>query len=174
MNEPSASNSLSIKQKQTIGLLMIILFVIGIGIGILLAGKPTTIVNNYSNNQGQQHDDSTLEPIDGTPSVNLVLHEDPVSGWNAQLITENFSFAPEKAGSAFVENEGHAHIYVDGVKNSRVYSEWFYLGVLEPGEREVKVILSGNDHSELKVDDKPVTDTEYAHVHAEDEPEHSH
>ena len=36
-------------------------------------------------------------------------------------------FAPENVNQADVDGQGHAHIYVDGEKVSRVYGERFHL-----------------------------------------------
>jgi hypothetical protein len=51
------------------------------------------------------------------------------------------------------DNQGHAHIYVNGVKVSRVYSKWYYLSsaFLKPGENNVSVTLNANDHSEWAI-----------------------
>ena len=52
--------------------------------------------------------------------------------------------------------EGHAHIYVDGVKIGRVYGTWFFLGGLSPGEYEVRVTLTANTHPPYERDGEPL------------------
>ena len=79
-------------------------------------------------------------------SVSLQVIADSVSGYNLRIATQGFRFAPENAGAAHVPGEGHAHLYVNGVK-TRVYSEWFHLDGLAPGTHEVRVTLNANDHS---------------------------
>ncbi len=98
------------------------------------------------------------EPIDvaawpTVPKVTLTLHSDSLAGFNAEITTENFAFAPQHVNGAVVPNEGHAHIYVDGKKHARVYGNWFHV----PGElfaahgtHTVVVTLNANDHSDLE------------------------
>ena len=50
------------------------------------------------------------------PQIDLVIHEDAMSGLNLEIITQNFRFAPEHASSDHVAGEGHAHLYIDGEK----------------------------------------------------------
>jgi len=83
-------------------------------------------------------------------SVSLQVIVDSVSGYNLRIATHGFRFAPESAGAAHVPGEGHAHLYVNGVK-TRVYSEWFHLDGLAPGTNEVRVTLNANDHSSYAV-----------------------
>ena len=80
-------------------------------------------------------------------SVSLQADVDSLSGVNVQIITEGFSFSPENVNGQHMDGKGHAHIYVDGVKLSRVYTPWHHLSDLEPGMREIKVILNDNNHN---------------------------
>lgn len=106
------------------------------------------------------HDETVdVSDLDPTPSVTVEVTEDPTSGWNLHAEVEGHEFAPESASTEAVDGEGHAHIYVDGEKLTRLYGEWYFLGDLEPGEREVRVELSANDHSPLAVDGAVVDDT---------------
>ena len=54
--------------------------------------------------------------------------------------------APERQ-SGEVLGEGHAHIYVDGDKLGRLYTDWFHIASLEPGIHEIRVSLNGNNHA---------------------------
>ncbi|MEL7208351.1 MAG: hypothetical protein AAGK32_09000, partial [Actinomycetota bacterium] len=110
------------------------------------------------------HRRSEAEPVDAsgfaeTPSVSIEVVEDPKSGHNLFATFEGHEMAPEAVSTEAVEGEGHAHIYVDGEKLTRLYGEALHLGDLEPGMREITVELSANDHSPLAVDGEPVTDT---------------
>ena len=93
------------------------------------------------------HHDSTIEAA-GHMSVAFETSVDSVTGLNVQIIPEGVTFAAEKVNEAHVEGEGHAHIYVNGEKISRVYTPWYYLGDLEPGEYEIRVTLNANSHEE--------------------------
>ena len=92
-----------------------------------------------------------IPPGVAVPAVDLEAAPDPVSGWNLRVRTTNFVFAPERASQGHVDGEGHAHLYVDGVKVARIYGEWHHIDPLPDGEHELRVELSSNDHSTLAV-----------------------
>ena len=50
-----------------------------------------------------------------------------------------------------VPGEGHAHVYLDGRKIMRIYSEWFHLNTYQFSTRSGEQLLStefvGNDHA---------------------------
>jgi len=83
------------------------------------------------------------------PTLEVFITPDTKMGWNIELVTTNFRFAPERVNTDFVPGEGHAHIYVNGVRLTRLYGPWYYLKELPAGENLITVSLSGNDHSEL-------------------------
>lgn len=70
----------------------------------------------------------------------------------------NFRFTPSAINGAVEENAGHAHVYVNGRKVMRVYSEWAHLPgqALQPGGNLVTVTLNANDHSTWGVDGAPI------------------
>lgn len=97
---------------------------------------------------------------DEIPTVSLAVNKDEMGGFNVQITTENFTWAPENASQAHVPGEGHAHIYVDGIKVGRVYSSWFHLDTatlgITPGVHSVEVDLNGNDHGSYIVDGEKI------------------
>jgi peptidoglycan hydrolase-like protein with peptidoglycan-binding domain len=97
-------------------------------------------------------------PIDVTqwpsvPSVSIKVHPDAMSGYNLEITTQNFRFAPEHASSTVVPNEGHAHLMVNGKKLARVYGNWFHIPpeTMRDGDNEVLLTLNANDHSDLEL-----------------------
>jgi len=97
---------------------------------------------------GHNHDELVEITVD-VPTIELTVSADPKSGYNAEIRTTNFNFRPENASTDHVDNEGHAHIYVNEVKINRVYGNWYYLGpelFPEPGTYTVRAELSTNDH----------------------------
>jgi hypothetical protein len=98
------------------------------------------------------------QPIDvatwaSAPTVEIVAHPDAMAGWNLEIKTTNFRFAPEHASGAVLPNEGHAHLMVDGKKLARVYGNWFHIpkeAAVGAGQHEVLVTLNANDHSDLQ------------------------
>lgn len=81
------------------------------------------------------------------PTIEIKLHPDEKKGYNLQLITENFEFAPHNVNKAHQANQGHAHLYINDTKITRLYSNWFYIADLRPGVHKIRVELNGNDHS---------------------------
>lgn len=95
------------------------------------------------------------------PSVTHLAFPDAMDGYNIQILTQNFTFAPASINGAVVENEGHAHLYVNGEKITRVYGGWVHLpsDALVPGANAVSITLNANDHSEWAVDGAPIAST---------------
>jgi hypothetical protein len=111
--------------------------------------------------QAHAHDPLEVPTSAPTPSVSLTLYKDAKSGYNAHITTTNIRFAPEHASGAYVAGEGHAHIYVNGVKINRVYGEWYHLADVVPGD-VVSVQLSSNNHKELTIHGEAIADTKRA------------
>ena len=80
------------------------------------------------------------------PSVMVMVYPDAHKGWNIEVQTEHFTFAPEQVNQANQPNMGHGHLYVDGEKITRLYGAWFYLESLEHGSHEITVSLHANGH----------------------------
>jgi len=97
-----------------------------------------------------------VEPGQEPPALALSLHKDPVKGWNVQLMTENFEFAPSAAGLEPVPGQGHAHLMIDGKKVARLYSHWHHLPNLPAGKHEILVTLNANNHAGLAVNGRPI------------------
>ncbi len=103
---------------------------------------------NHTNHDSHNHSpmEVTYEPV---PTIALATHLDPMSGVNVEIITTGFTLAPERASTAAVDGEGHFHLYVDGVKHRRLYSHWAHVDLTDPGDYEIMVELSANNHSPL-------------------------
>ena len=93
----------------------------------------------------------------GIPSVEVEIFPDPGAGWNLHVITENFTFSPEHAGSEHYPGEGHCHLYIDGRKIARLYGPWYHIDEqLDIGEHKLEVTLNSNDHNLYTYDGKVV------------------
>ena len=131
-------------------------FVVAAGAGVTLGGHDHAAHDGQEAASGRAagvHDHATshsLPPGSDAPTVEMALKPDPVSGWNLHVATEDFTFAPEKAGQEHVAGEGHAHVYVDGDKIARLYGPWMHIPSLSAGAT-VEVTLNGNDHRPLAV-----------------------
>ena len=80
------------------------------------------------------------------PSVTVIVHPDARKGWNLEVQTEHFTFTPEQVNDVNQPNVGHGHLYVNGEKITRLYSNWFYLDHLDAGTNEITVSLHANGH----------------------------
>ncbi|WP_172300312.1 hypothetical protein [Pseudoruegeria sp. HB172150] len=108
------------------------------------------------------HNHDTLLPVpEDTPAPEIALDLQPEGddAWNLHILTENFRFAPEHVNTPAVPGEGHAHVYVDGVKIARVYGPWVHLASLPEGASELRVTLNANSHETLSVGDTPIDAT---------------
>ncbi|MEM9650534.1 MAG: hypothetical protein AAGA65_00470 [Actinomycetota bacterium] len=111
---------------------------------------------------GDGHDDhghsEPLEVPDGmaVPTISVTAEADTTSGHNLFITLEDFEIAPESASLDAVDGEGHLHLYVDGKRQGRFYNTALYLDGLEPGEHEVMVEVSANNHAAYAVDGEPI------------------
>jgi len=106
-----------------------------------------------SMSMGNVHDAIELNSSLPTPSVMIEVTKDSMMGYNLAVKTKNFEFKPENVNQdegKTPQNEGHAHIYVNDVKLTRLYSKNFYIGdgVLKAGDI-VSVTLNTNKHRDI-------------------------
>ena len=111
------------------------------------------------NNSGGSHDAVAMGsgasaghgPAESAVPVSMGISAEVAEdgGVHVAINTEGWRWAPEEVNEVNSAGAGHAHIYADGVKLTRVYGNYHYIPALEPGIREIKVNLNSNDHSEL-------------------------
>ncbi|NET10444.1 MAG: hypothetical protein F6K16_38235 [Symploca sp. SIO2B6] len=105
------------------------------------------------------HGSLNISQGDRVPSVTVVVHPDERKGWNLEIQTEHFTFAPEQINQAHQPNYGHGHLYVNGVKITRIYGHWYYIETLAPGTHEITVSLHANGHEVLVHDGEAIAYT---------------
>jgi hypothetical protein len=112
------------------------------------------------------HNHKTMEIPVGlpVPSVDLIVHPDVIRGWNLEVKVSNFRFAPEKINQESNAQEGHAHLYINGEKLTRLYGSWYYLASLNPGQHKITVTLNANGHEELVHNNQRIEDAETIEV----------
>lgn len=122
----------------------------------LIVGLTLTTATNTHGQMHQEHSDDhhhheTVMISEGqpVPSVDLVVHEDSLRGWNLEIKLNNFELTPEMVNQENQPNQGHAHLYINGEKITRIYSNWYYLPTLPSGTNEIKVSLNTNSHEML-------------------------
>lgn len=84
------------------------------------------------------------------------LLKDPMSGWNINVDVSNFRFAPEQASQPHRQGEGHAHLYINGNKIGRLYSNWFHIPDFMKDKNEIKITLNSNDHQTLTIGNQAI------------------
>jgi hypothetical protein len=107
------------------------------------------------------HSHGTLEIPTGQPlpTLKLNLYPDAKKGWNLELKTTQFTFAPQRINEGNNPQEGHAHLMINGESITRLYGNWYYLNTLKPGRNTISVSLASNSHSKLVFQGKPIADT---------------
>ena len=139
-------------------------------ISLILLGAAFSTSDSLRAEEHQGHDGShqhgtkTISEGQPVPNVDLIVHEDPVNGWNLEIQLDNFTFAPESINEASQPNEGHAHLHINGEKVTRIYGNWYHLPELPAGSNEVSVYLNTNNHEYLMYQDNMIEDTEIINV----------
>ena len=123
-----------------------------------------TMEMNHSSESEHHHGTITIADEQPVPDVDLIVHKDPVNGWNLEIKLDNFAFAPENINRENQPNEGHAHLHINGEKVTRIYSNWYHLPELPSGRNELSVYLNTNQHEYLMYQDNMIEDTEVVDV----------
>ena len=96
-------------------------------------------------------------PVESAAPVSVDISATVVDrGVHVKIDTEGWRWAPGEVNSANSDGAGHANIYADGVKLSRVYGPYHYLPSLEPGAHELRASLNDNGHNELTWQGRPL------------------
>jgi hypothetical protein len=114
--------------------------------------------HDHGGHGGHQHGMLEIAEGEPVPTIEISVIKDPMKGWSLRTETTNFEFAPELASTPHKPGVGHGHLYVNGKKVTRLYSEWYFLGDLPPGKNVIRVTLNSNDHNDLAVDGKVIED----------------
>ncbi|TAF52160.1 MAG: hypothetical protein EAZ61_08795 [Oscillatoriales cyanobacterium] len=114
--------------------------------------------DDHGDDHGENHGHSSIE-VDASqpiPNVAIAIHPDSASGWNLEIITSNFELTGATAGQANSSDQGHAHLYANGVKIARVYGNWYHIPTLPSGEVELELVLNSNQHQTLTHNGLPI------------------
>lgn len=138
-----------------------------------------TVVGDDTHDDHAEHGEATHDES-GDHKHSLAEAEAPVGisvdvaiadggGLNVHVTTDGWRWAPENVNGEPISGEGHAHIYVDGVKISRIYGPYHHVEALEPGSHHIRVTLNANNHDDLTIGGLPVEASAVVVV-----PEHDH
>ncbi len=92
------------------------------------------------------------------PAVEARLGRDDRDGYNLWLKLDNYRLTPGRTGQAPRANEGHAVLFINGVKVYRLYSTWTHLprALFRDGFNYLRVTLNANNHAVWAVGRKPI------------------
>ena len=132
-------------------------WVFGYLIGATTADEDSASSTSETSDSLDSHKHDLYEvSAEEAPTIVVAADQDALGGWNVTLVTDNFTFTPEDVNEADELGTGHAHIWVDGEKIGRVYSNNYHLGSLGEGDHEITVTLNTNMHKDYAVDGEPV------------------
>jgi hypothetical protein len=97
----------------------------------------------------------TVEIDHDVPVVSIDVTESD-EGWSVQIAITSFSIVAEDAEIDNPKRQGHAHVYVDGVKLGRAYAAHYLIGHLSVGDHVVRVELSTHEHQVLTAGGEPI------------------
>lgn len=100
------------------------------------------------------------EGSENIPTIELSIEKDAKSGYNLDIDTTNFEFSRANVNQQVTTfNEGHAHLFINGSKVTRLYSNTYYLNDsdVEVGDI-IAVHLNTNMHENLMYDGAEIFD----------------
>ena len=133
-------------------------FVTAAGMGVTFDGHDHGDPAHHGATAGHamNHDTPLEVNANDAPTLDIAVSKDPMSGYNLHVMVTDFEFSPEQASRAHANGQGHAHVYVNGEKQGRVYGPWVHLASLPKGEVTVEVTLNSNNHQPLSLNGTPI------------------
>lgn len=110
-----------------------------------------------------------------TPRLSVILRKDTMEGYNLTLNTKHYSLIPPPEDASMAElmkasinkklgiAEGHAHLYINGVKIQRVYGHYVHIpqSRFKNGINTVSVTLNNHGHMYWLAEHKKILSTLY-------------
>lgn len=131
-----------------------------------------TVVSDEEHTHDEGSDDHMHNTVEASEplaiGIDVAMEED--GGINVHIVTEGWRWTPENVDEDHVPGEGHAHIYVDGVK-TRAYTPYYHIPGLEAGSHHIRVTLNANNHDGMYANGFPVEAVATVIV---DEDDHDH
>jgi hypothetical protein len=144
-------------------LLLVIGLFFGTGAGFLLGQQVEAPAGHDHAAHGEPHDDTGPVAYDHTAlldgpaaTVSVTALPDGPGALNLHVVPTGMTFAPDAVNTDHVPGEGHAHVYVNGVKEARIYGNWIHLSGLPSGPATLRVTLNANSHEQLSHNGKAI------------------
>ena len=94
------------------------------------------------------------------PGIGLSIQKDNFGGLDLYVVVENFMMGPPTKTWPRQKRvvQGHAQLYINGVKVSRIYSPWFHIksNYLSNNINDILVILNDHYHNHWILDGKVI------------------
>ncbi|NSX56078.1 copper chaperone PCu(A)C [Parasulfitobacter algicola] len=120
----------------------------------------TQVLNATADVMTMNHSAANGVQVPNTPTVAIFAPEGMTADGGELLVeTDNFVFRQAAEMVPHVDNEGHAHVYLNGLKLGRLYGSTMQIGPLRPGQYTLLVSLNTNDHRPYVDDTGAVSDT---------------
>lgn len=130
-------------------LYFIILITLGLCFGVYQAANAGH--GEYTLKTSQKHPTREVENETKIPQIEwLKIVKDQKKGWNLSIHVSRFKFTPNHVNQKHKTGEGHAHLYVNGIKIARMYSPYYHISNLPLIDNEISVVLNSNAHEILK------------------------
>lgn len=92
------------------------------------------------------------------PEISMEILPNDDNSWLVNIQTNKFEFfEPLTEPLIHKDGQGHGHLYLNGLKLQRMYSDQATIGVLPTGKHTVSVTLNTNDHKAYSIDGSPVS-----------------
>ncbi|TFL16933.1 hypothetical protein [Jannaschia formosa] len=112
--------------------------------------------------EAQAMDHGAMPGLEADPAPTVALsapNGTGPDGFAIALQTTGITFREVPEGTPHVPGEGHAHVYLNGLKLGRAYAATMGVGSLPPGNYRLTVALNAHDHRPYLSDGVPVTDS---------------
>lgn len=137
-------------------LLFLIGLVFGFGGGFLAGGGMGPSAHDHAGHGDTGHDHADLiEWIGPSADLSLALTPDINDAVNLNIKTVGFNFTPNAVNTDPTPGAGHAHIYVNGEKVGRAYSNWFHIKNVASGD-VIRVTLNADNHAQWGANGQPL------------------
>lgn len=95
---------------------------------------------------------------DNAPAIEMQVTLNDDETWAVNISTQNFEFfEPQTEPLAHKDGQGHGHLYLNGLKLQRLYSNTATIGKLPEGRHVITVTLNSNDHKAYAINGEPVS-----------------
>lgn len=95
---------------------------------------------------------------DNAPAIEMNVTQNNDETWSVDITTSNFEFfEPQTEPLMHKEGQGHGHLYLNGLKLQRMYTNSATIGKLPEGQHVITVTLNSNDHKAYAINDEPVS-----------------